>query len=325
MSQSEQTLPLVVLTNPIHPDGTALLAAHARVVTAPDTRAETLRDLAAEAAGLIVRAQLPDDILDHAPKLRGIVRHGVGLDFVNLPAATARRVPVANLPGSNTGAVSEYVFSALLHLRRGLAGLDARMRDAGWLAAKTGANDLMEIGGGTLGILGLGEIGRQVAETGSRGFGMRVLGHSRTPKSFGGLVEAVDLHTLFAESDAVVVACPLTPETRGLIDAGLIGRMRPNAVLINVARGPIVDGEALAAALNACTIAGAALDVFALQPLPPDHPLFACPNLLLTPHVAGTTGTSLRRMGVGAAQEMLRILRGERPLNLVNPEVFAGP
>jgi D-3-phosphoglycerate dehydrogenase len=149
-----------------------------------------------------------------------------------------------------------------------------------------------------------------------------VLGHSRNPDTAGGLIEPVDRETLFSDSDAVVVACPLTPETRGLVDAGLIGRMRPDAVLINVARGPIVRDDALAAALRARAIGGAALDVFATQPLPEDHPYFACPNLLLTPHVAGTSAESLRVMGLGAAEAMLCILRGAAPPNLVNPEAL---
>ena len=312
-------LPLVLLTNPIHADAVAMLAPHARVVVAPDTAAATLRTLAPDAAGMIVRAQLPDDILDHAPNLRGIVRHGVGLDFVPLEAATARGIPVANLPGSNTGAVAEYVFSALFALRRRLTQVDATLRRDGWLTAKTGANDLAEIGGTTLGILGMGEIGRRVAGIARHGFGLRVLGASRTTSDHGGLVEPVDVATLFSDSDAVVIACPLNRETRGLVDAALIGRMRPGAVLINVARGPIVVTGAVVAALNAGRLGGAALDVFEHQPLAPDHPLHACPNLLLTPHVAGTTATSLRAMGLGAAEEMLRILSGERPRNLVNP------
>jgi D-3-phosphoglycerate dehydrogenase len=323
LSASDTDRPLVVLTNPIHAEAVALLAPQARVVTAPDTAPATLRDLAREAAGLIVRAQLPDDILDHAPRLRGIVRHGVGLDFVPLEAATARGIPVANLPGSNTQAVAEYVFAALFHLRRRLGPLDGALRGAGWGPAKSLASDLAEIGGTTIGILGTGEIGRRVARIARAGFGMRVLGHSRSARTEDGLFEAVDRAALFAQSDAVVVACPLTPETRGLVDETLIGRMRPDAVLINVARGPIVRAEALAAALRAGTIGGAALDVFDVQPLPEDHPYFACPNLLLTPHVAGTSAESLRVMGLGAAEEMLRILRGEPPRNLVNPAALA--
>lgn len=323
VSASDPALPLVVLTNPIHGEALTMLAPWARVVTAPDTRFETLRALVGEAAGLIVRAQLPNDILDHAPRLRGIVRHGVGLDFVPLAAATARGIPVANLPGSNTQAVAEYVFAALFHLRRRLGALDGTLRTEGWLAAKSRASDLGEIGGRTIGLLGTGAIGRRVAAMARHGFGMRVLGHSRSGGDADGLIEAVDRETMFGQSDAVVVACPLTPETRGLVDAGLIGRMRSDAVLINVARGPIVQDEALAAALRAGAIAGAALDVFAVQPLPEDHPYRACPNLLLTPHVAGTSADSLRVMGLGAAEEMLRILRGQRPRNLVDPAVAA--
>jgi D-3-phosphoglycerate dehydrogenase len=315
--------PVVLLTNPIHPDAEAMLAAHARPVTAPDPSPETLRAMVAEAEGLVVRVKLPDDILAGAPRLRGIVRHGVGLDMIPVAAATACGIPVANLPGSNTQAVAEYVFAALFHLRRQVWRLDGGLRDNGWGAVRPIADGLSEIGGSTLGILGLGEIGGRVAKIGHHGFGMRVLGASRRGATLGGLVQAVDLDTLFAQSDAVVVACPLTEETRGLVDAGRIGRMRPGAVLINVARGPVVDTAALAAALHKGALAGAALDVFDVQPLPPDAPLLACPNLLLTPHVAGITQTSSRAMSVGAVEEMLRILRGERPRNLVNPEILS--
>ena len=148
---------------------------------------------------------------------------------------------------------------------------------------------------------------------------MRVLGHSRGNASVEGLIEPVTRNALFERSDVVVVACALTAETRGMVDASLIGLMKPSALLINVARGPILETGAVIAALKAGAIAGAALDVFETQPLAADHPLHGCPNLLLTPHVAGTSATSLRTMGLGSAAEMLRILRGERPLNLVNP------
>src|SRR5882757_11429685 len=117
--------PIVLLTNPIHADGAALLAPHVKLLVAPDTKPETLRALAKDADGIIVRAKLPDDIVAHAPRLKGMVRHGVGLDFIPVAAATARGVAVANLPGSNTTAVAEYVLSALLHLRRPLYRLDS--------------------------------------------------------------------------------------------------------------------------------------------------------------------------------------------------------
>jgi D-3-phosphoglycerate dehydrogenase len=315
--------PTVLLTNPIHPDALATLQKHAAVITAPDVEAATLQKLAADADGIIVRAKLPDDIVDHAPRLKGIVRHGVGLDFIPVEAATHRKIPVANLPGSNTQAVAEYAFAALFQLRRRLAVIDTSLRTEGWNAVRPRAEASEEIGGSTVGILGVGSIGGRVAQIAGNGFNMRVLGHSRSGTTLSGLVEAVDLDTLFAKSDAIVVACALTEATRGLVSARLIGLMKKNAVLVNISRGAVVETAALVAALRSGAIAGAALDVFDKQPLSPDDPLFECPNLLLTPHIAGISATSSRAMSVGAVEEMLRILRGERPSNLVNPTIMS--
>lgn len=322
MSDDTQTLPLVLLTNPIHPDGEALLARHARILTAPDARPETLRQFVSEAEGVIVRAQLPDDIMDHAPKLRGIVRHGVGLDFIPVASATQRRVPVANLPGSNTQAVAEYVFSALFHLRRPLGLFDRTLRSEGWGAARKLSDTADEIGGSTIGILGVGAIGGRVAHIARHGFGMTVLGTSRHRGKAPGLVEDVAVEELFRRSDAVVLSCALTEETRGLVNAALVDVMKPEAVLINVSRGPVVQTAAVLAALREGRLAGAVLDVHDVQPLPVDSEVFDCPNLLLTPHLAALTATSGRAMSLGAVEEMIRILSGEPPLHLVNPEAL---
>ena len=311
--------PVVLLTNPMHPDGEAILAPHVRLIVAPDTRPETLRSWAAQADGIIVRAKLPDDIVDYAPRLKAIVRHGVGLDFIPVAAATARGIAVANLPGSNTDAVAEYVMSALMHLRRPLQRLDTLMRGEGWTTARASADSLTELNASTLGVLGVGTIGRRVAAIARDGFGMTVLGTSRRKGSLAADVQEVSLDELFTRSNAVVVCCALTDETRGLVNRDLLARMRPSAVLVNVSRGAVIDTPALIDALRSEKIAGAALDVFDVQPLPPDDALFGCPNLLLTPHTAGITATSGRTMAVGSAEEMLRILRGEKPLNLVNP------
>ena len=311
--------PVVLLTQPMHADGVALLTPHVRLITAPDTKPDTLRKWAAEADGIIVRAKLPDDIVDHAPRLKGMVRHGVGLDFIPVAAATARGVAVANLPGSNTNAVAEYVLSALMHLRRPLYRMDGLMRSDGWGAARATAESLTELGGSTLGILGVGTIGSRVAQIARAGFGMTILGTSRRKGSLPDGVEDVALVDLFARSDAVVVCCTLTDETRGLVNRDLIGRMQPHAVLVNVSRGAVIETPALIDALKQNRLAGAALDVFDIQPLPADDALFSCPNLLLTPHAAAITASSSRAMAVGAAEEMLRILRGETPRNLVNP------
>jgi D-3-phosphoglycerate dehydrogenase len=315
--------PIVLLTNPIHPDGEKILSPHAKLLVAPDAGAETLRSLAAEVEGIIVRAKLPDDIVAHAPKLRGIVRHGVGLDFIPVEAATARKIAVANLPGSNTTAVAEYVMSAMLQLRRPLYRMDALLRRDGWGPARAVADQLTELGGSTLSILGVGTIGRRIAKIAHEGFGMKVMGTSRRKGALPAFVQEVTLEELFEKADAVVVSCALTAETSGLVKASLIARMKPQAILINVSRGAVVETAAIAEALNSGRIAGAALDVFDVQPLPADSPLFSCPNLLLTPHVAAITASSSRGMSIGAAEEMVRILRGERPLNLVNPDSMA--
>ena len=311
--------PIVLLTNAMHPDGEAILLPHARLIVAPDAQPETLRRWAANADGIIVRAKLPDDIVEHAPRLKAIVRHGVGLDFIPVAAATARGIAVANLPGSNTNAVAEYVMSALMHLRRPLSRLDSQLRGDGWLPARAAADSLTELSASTLGILGVGTIGRRIAAIARDGFGMKVLGTSRRKGSLPDGIEEVPLEELFARSDAIAVCCALTDETRGMVNRDLLGRMPPHAVLVNVSRGAVIETPAIIEALRSKQIGGAALDVFDVQPLAPDNALFECPNLLLTPHVAGITATSSRAMAVGSAEEMLRLLRGETPLNLVNP------
>lgn len=312
---------VVLLTNPIHPDGERIVKQYADVIVAPDTRPETLRRLARDATGIIVRAQLPDDIVGHAPRLRGMVRHGVGLDFIPVSSASEHKVAVANLPGSNTNSVAEFVIAALLNLRRPQARFDAALRADGWDKARAMAAGTAEIANGTLGIVGVGEIGSRVAHIAGNGFGMRVLGASRRRGNMPAGVEEASLDRLFAEADAVVLTCALTEETRGLVDARRLSLMKPDAVLINVSRGPVVETTALIAALKQGRIAGAALDVHETHPIPEGSEVFDCPNLLLSPHVAAITGSSMRAMSVGAAEEMRRILAGEAPVNFVNPEI----
>lgn len=313
--------PTVLVTNPMHPDGDALLAPHARMVIAPDTAPDTLRRLAHDADGIIVRAMMPEDICDHAPKLKGMVRHGVGLDFIPVEAATRAGVMVTNLPGCNTQAVTEYFFATLFRLRRPLGDIEAAMRRDGWNKARPMADATREVAGDTLGVIGVGAIGSRIARIAREAFGMTVIGVNKGPFPEG--VAEVPLDELFRRSDTIAVTCALTDETRGLVNRHLIGLMKPDAVLINTSRGPVVETAALVDALAKGAIAGAAVDVYDSQPVPADSPLFACPRLLMTPHVAAITATSMRQMSLGAVAEMLRILRGERPLNLVNPTTFA--
>ena len=314
--------PTVLLTNPIHPDWQAELARHCAVVVAPDGSPATLARLIGAADGLIVRSQLTADIFDHAPRLRAVVRHGVGLDMIPVERASARAIPVANLPGSNTAAVVEYCIGAMLHLRRGLADIDARLRSSGWAAARPLADRGTELGASVCGIVGVGAVGERLSLA-AAGLGMRVLGLTRRPERLPAHIEPATKQALFEQADVVVWCCPLNDQTRGLVDAATLARMKPGAILINVARGAVIDTAAVLAALRDGRLGGAALDVHERQPLRPDEPVFDAPNLLLTPHVAGITATSLVGMSRGAVQTMLALLRGERPGNVVNPEVFS--
>ena len=312
--------PKILLTSPVHPDAQALLDRHAETVVAPDTSGATLNALAGDVDGILVRNKLPDDICDHAPRLRGIVRHGVGLDFIPVAAATARGIPVANLPGVNARTVAEYGIATVQHLRRPIVHADRDLKSDGWEAARAVASDYAEMGEATIGIVGVGSIGRALAQIAGQGFGMTVLGASRRSGRMPDGVEETPLDDLFRRADAVVLCCPLTEETRGLVDARRLALMKRTSVLVNVSRGAVVVTDDLIAALKDGVIAGAATDVYDTHPLAPDHPLMTCPNVLLTPHLAGITATSAHVTGVRAAEDLLRILRGENPENLANPE-----
>lgn len=313
--------PRVLLTNAIHPQLMPLLEQHCEVILAPDASSATIAKLAVDVQGLIVRAQLAPDVFDHTPQLRAVVRHGVGLDMIPVAAATALGIPVANLPGSNTTAVVEYCVAAMLHFRRGLGALDSRLRQGGWAAARPLADVGVELGQSVCGIVGVGAVGAQLAGV-AQGLGMRVIGLTRRPEALPAHVQAVNKQALFEQADVVVLCCPLNEQTRGLVDAATVGLMKPGAILINVSRGPVIDTAAVLAALRQGHLGGAALDVHDRQPLTGQEALFDCPGLLLTPHVAGITATSLLGMSEGAVHTLLAMLRGERPTNIVNPEVF---
>ncbi len=302
---------MVLLTGPMEVSARARIEAVAEVREVPDTQPRTLREWAANADVLVVRAMLPADIFEHALRLRGVVRQGVGLDMVPMDAARAHGLPVANVPGSNRHSVAEHVIACISTLTRRIARMDAELRANGWSEARKLADAGSELFGKTIGIVGLGSIGTCLAEICGCGFGMAVLGHQRRLDAVPAFVRGVPLDELLHNSDFVVLACPLTAETRHLIDARRLALMKPSALLVNVARGAVVEEAALAQALHERRIAGAALDVFEQQPLAPDHPFLQLGNVLLTPHVAGLTVESTRRMSDGAADEVLRLLRGE--------------
>jgi glyoxylate reductase len=248
-------------------------------------------------------------LLDAAPKLRAISNYAVGVDNIDVDAATARGIPVGNTPGVLTDTTADLAVALMLGIARRLADGDAYVRRGEWRTWEPGLLLGHDLHGATVGILGLGRIGRAVARR-LEGFECTVLHTSRS----GG----VPFEDLLERSDFVSVHTPLTPETRGLIGERALRRMKPSAYLVNTARGPVVDTVALAAALHAGEIAGAALDVTEPEPLPGDHPLLDAPNLLVLPHLGSATHATRERMADMAADNLLAGLRGERMLHQVN-------
>jgi D-3-phosphoglycerate dehydrogenase len=313
--------PKILSTHALHPRASAMLVDAGKLVVASATDADTLIREARDADVLIARAILPPALFDNAPRLRAAVRHGAGLDMIPMDAATRAGVLVANVPAVNAPSVAEHVFFVTLALLRRFRVMDADLRAKGWLAGRAYAEHTNDLAGRTMGIVGMGNIGRAVASIARAGFGLSVIANTRTPASLPSGVRFVSVDDLVAESDIIVLCCPLTPETTGLMSRERIDRMKPTALIVNVSRGPVIDDDGLVAALGERRIAGAALDVFATQPLPPDHPYFSFPNVVITPHMAGITEESMMRMGTGAARETIRILSGGLPVNLRNPEV----
>jgi D-3-phosphoglycerate dehydrogenase len=310
----------VLVVDPIAAAGEALLARSVEVLRSPDSDPATIRSLAAGSDGIITRSKLPDDVFQAAPRVRAVAIHGTGTDLVPLADATARGVMVSNIPGGNAQSVAEYCVMAMLMLSRGILRITQSLKNDTWDSARALGAGTHEIAGLTLGLVGVGEIGKRVARIARQGFGMRVLGNQRRMERLPADAEPAALDELVSRSDFVVVTCPLNKETQHLFNAQRIALMKPTAWLVNVGRGPVVQEDALIAALREKRIAGAMLDVYEHYRLPPGHPLFALDNAILTPHLAGMTVESRARMSVAAAEEVLRMLAGERPKNFVNPE-----
>ncbi|RWA59875.1 hydroxyacid dehydrogenase [Mesorhizobium sp.] len=316
-------MPRILSTHPLHPRASAMLAGAGRLVVASALDGRTLAAEAKDADVVIVRAPLPAELFDGAAKLRAAIRHGAGLDMIPVEAATAAGVLVANVPAVNARSVAEHVMFVTLALLRRFRMVDRDLRAKGWLAGRDHANANTELAGKTIGIVGLGAVGQAVGHIAAHGFELNVVATTRSMRPAPDKVGFLSIDALVEQSDIVVLCCPLTPETRGLISRERISRMKPNALLINVSRGPVVDDDALIEALRKGSIGGAALDVFATQPLPPNHPYFGFDNVIVTPHMAGITEESMMRMGVGAAGEALLVLANKLPVNLRNPEVTA--
>ncbi|RWO45766.1 MAG: dehydrogenase [Mesorhizobium sp.] len=311
----------ILTTHALHPRASAMLAGAGELVVASAIDPATLAAEAKDADIVIVRAPLPPQLFDGAKLLRAAIRHGAGLDMIPMEAAAAAGVLVANVPAVNARSVAEHVMFAALALLRNFRAVDRDLRTKGWLAGREHANSNIELAGKTIGIVGLGAVGQAVGHIAAHGFDLKVVATTRSMQPAPDKVGFLSIDALVEQSDIIVLCCPLTPETRGLINRERIARMKPHALLINVSRGPVIDDDALIEALQKRRIGGAALDVFATQPLPSNHPYFGFDKVIITPHMAGITEESMMRMGVGAAGEALLVLANKLPVNLRNPEV----
>jgi glyoxylate reductase len=267
----------------------------------PPTPAE-LVESAADVEGLLtlLTDRVDAKLIDSSPKLRAISNYAVGFDNVDLEAATRRGIPVGYTPDVLTDATADLTFALLLAAARQLAQAIRSVIEGDWLTWEPAMYLGREVHGGTLGIIGFGRIGQAVARR-AEGFDMRVI---RTGRG-----EPIDV--LLSEADFVSLHAPLTPETHHLIDADALDTMRPTAILINTARGGLVDQVALARALEEGSIAGAALDVTDPEPLPRDDPLLRAPNLIVTPHIGSATQAARQRMADLAVDNLLAGLEGQ--------------
>ena len=315
--------PLVVVTDrTIHPAAIALLqeTCELEVLDAYPAEAEMIRACAG-ARGILARLGIVTrNVIEHAPQLRIIARHGAGVDAVDLDAATARGVVVTTTGQENAAAVAEYTFALLLALIRKVVPADTGMRAGAWSREPLVG---FELDGRTLGIIGLGAVGRRVARIG-HGFRMRVMAFDPHLADAGdSAVSLVPLERLLAEADVVSVHTRLTPQTLALLDARAFASMKPTAFFVNTARGEVVDEPALIDALSSGTIAGAALDTYAHEPLAASSQLRRLANVVLSPHVAGQTAAALERVAMCSAQSILDEFAGRRPPHVYNPEAYA--
>jgi len=275
---------------------------------------------------MVVYAKITEKIIDSAEKLKGIVRYGIGVDNIDLKAATRRKIPVANIPDYCIGTVADHTLALILALNRKIPMADRILRTGEWGVWTSPPSKLKgtDLEGKVLGLIGVGKIGAAVA-TRAKGFGMRIIAYDPylTKEISEKLdIELVDLPTLLKNADFVSIHAPLTPETCGMIGEGELRLMKRTAYIINTARGPIIQERALYKALKEGWIAGAGLDVYEKEPPNPDNPILKLENVVLTPHIAYYTEEAIWRLEMSAVEEAIRILQGQLPKNLVNKEGF---
>ena len=322
--------PRVFVTRMMHQDALDLISETTGMEVwpiDPPPSAEELRAKLADSEGVLINImdRIDAALLDSAPNLRVVSQLAAGLDNVDVAECTRRGILVGSTPGILSKAVADHAMALLLSAARRVVESDKWVRGNNWeLAFHPNYWLGAEVQSSTLGIVGLGQIGLEMARR-AQGFDMRILYHSRNRRPEAeaqyGLVYAT-LDDLLSQSDYVSLHCPLTPETRHLINAEALQKMKPTAILVNISRGPVVDTDAIVQALREGWIGGAALDVVDPEPIPDDHPLMSMDNVTLTPHIGSASVLSRRAMSIMAAQNLVNGLNGRRLVHCANPELY---
>jgi D-3-phosphoglycerate dehydrogenase len=254
---------------------------------------------------IIVRyGRITARVIEASSRLRVISKHGTGIDTIDSAAAARRGIAVKAAVGANAAAVAEHTWALILACAKDVSLLDRRMHDGHWDKA---THKSLELKGRTLGLVGLGAIGARVAAVGSA-LGMRVVAHDPFAASAPGGVELLPLAELIAQSDVLSLHCPLTKDNANMLNAETLATMRPGAIVVNTARGGLIDEAALADALRSGALRAAGLDSFQVEPFTPGHPFTAIPNAILSPHIGGVTGDAYVSMGTAAARNVLAVL-----------------
>jgi D-3-phosphoglycerate dehydrogenase / 2-oxoglutarate reductase len=312
------TRPIVLLTHPIHPDAMARMAGVAQLRVAADHSEAGLVAAVSDAVALVVRMPISRAVIEAGHRLKLVARHGVGVDYIPVETCAQRGIAVTITPDANTQSVAEWVIGAMLALAHRFGPATRRARDGRWLE-RDGLTGI-ELRGRTLGVVGYGRIGSRLAAMSQSALEMRVVAYDpyRKPEEMqASAVQWHDLDDLLGIADVVSLHAPATAETINLIDRARLEQMKQGAILINAARGALVDTEAVVEALASGRLGGLAVDGIRDEPPEADHPLFEFDNVIITPHSAALTEEALRKMGEAAADEVLRVVAGQPPLNPV--------
>lgn len=313
---------LILLNEHFPPEGIAQSALEIWPHDLPPTRTQLIEH-ARGADGLLclLTDKIDGDLMDAiGPQLKIISNFAVGVDNIDVSAATARGIPVGNTPGVLTDATADQAFALMMSAGRRINESERFLRAGNWVTWQPSLLLGADFAGATLGIIGFGRIGQAVAKR-AQGFDMRVLYYSPNAQPAYG-AQSVDLDTLVRESDFISVHVPFKPETRHLVNADFLAKMKPNAVLVNTARGGVLDQTALYNALKSNQIFAAALDVTDPEPLPMDSPLLELENCVIVPHLGSASKKTRDMMSLLAAQNLIAGLKGERLPNCVNPEIY---